>query len=75
MAFVCKQTVVLVVRVKALDNNNGVLADIQLYFSLYSLSHTSDGLTGCISIVFFLVWTILTHLTTMLPVGSLKTNY
>ena len=71
MAFVCKRTVVLVVRIKALDNNNGVLADIQLFFSLYSLSHTSDGLTGCISIVFLLVWTILTHLTTMLPVGSL----
>ena len=53
-----------------LDNNNTVLADFKPIFSLYTLPHTSVGLTGCISIVFS-VLNILTHLTTMLPVGSL----
>ena len=49
MAFVCKQTAVLVVRI----NNNGVLSDLYVHFSLYTLPHTSDGLTSCISLVFF----------------------
>ena len=53
-----------------LDNNNDVLADFWPFFLLYTLSHTSVGLTGCISIVFS-VLNILTHFTTMLPVRSL----
>ena len=53
-----------------LDNNNAVLTDLQAFFSLYTLQHTSVGLTSCISIVFS-VLNILTHLTTMLRVGSL----
>ena len=53
-----------------LDNNNDVLADFQPFFSLYTLPHTSVGLTGCTSIVFS-VLNILTHLTTLLLVMSL----
>ena len=52
------------------DNNDGVLTDIYPFFSLYTLPHTSVGQTGCIS-KDFSVFNILTHLTTMLPVGSL----
>ena len=66
MAFICKQTAVLVVHI----NNNDVLAVFQPFFSLYILPHTSVGLTDCISIV-FLVLNILTGLTTMLPAMSL----
>ena len=39
-------------------------------FSLNTLTHTSDGLTNCISIGFS-VLNILTYLNTTLPVGSL----
>ena len=70
MAFVCKQTAVLVVPIITLDNNNDDLADFEPLFSLYTLPHTSVGLTGCISIVFS-VLNILNHLTNMLPVMSL----
>ena len=70
MAFVCKQTVVLVVHINNIGNNNAVLTDSYPFFSLDILPHTSAGLTSCISIVFS-VWNIFTHLTTMLPVGSL----
>ena len=42
------------------------------FFSLYTLPHTSVGLTSCISIVlFFSVLNILNHLTTMMPGMSL----
>ena len=54
----------------ALDNNNDVSTDLWLFFSLFTLPYTSVGLTDCSSI-FFSVLNILTHLTTMLPVGSL----
>ena len=53
-----------------LDNNNDVLTYSWPSFSLYTLLHTSVGLTGT-STVFFSVLNILTRLTTMLPVGSL----
>ena len=53
-----------------LDNNNAVLTDLYPFFSLYTLPHTSIGLTVCISNAFS-VLNILTHLTTMLRVGSL----
>ena len=33
------------------DNNNDVLTDLSHFFSLYTLPHTSVGLTGCISII------------------------
>ena len=36
-----------------LDNNNGLLTDFYPFFSHYILPHTSVGLTGCISDVFF----------------------
>ena len=53
MAFICKQTGVLVVRLITLDNNNGVLIDFYPFISLYTLPHTSVSLTGCISNAFF----------------------
>ena len=53
-----------------LDNNNAVLTDLYAYFSFNTLPHTSVSLTRCISIVFS-VLNILTHMTTMLRVGSL----
>ena len=53
-----------------LDNNNAVLTDLQAFFSLFTLPHTSVSLTSCISIVFS-VLNILTLLTTMMRVGSL----
>ena len=37
----------------ALDNNKDVLTDFLPFFSLYTLPHTSVGLTSCISIVLF----------------------
>ena len=54
MAFVCKQTAGLVVRINnmSLDNNNDVLTYI---FVNYTLPHTSVDLTSCISIVFSLI--------------------
>ena len=70
MAFVCKQTAVLVVRSRTLENNDDVLTKFQAVFSLHTKLHTSVGPTGCISIVFS-VLNILTHLTTVLPLGSL----
>ena len=69
MAFVCKQTAVLVVCI-TLDNNNDVLADFYPLLSLHTLPHASVGLTDCISVV-FLVLNILTRLTTMLLLMSL----
>ena len=40
MAFVCKQTAVLVVRIKkTLDNNNAVLMDLKAIFSRNTLPH------------------------------------
>ena len=53
-----------------LDNNNDGLPDLCPFFSLDTLLHISVGLTSCISIVFSAM-NILTHLTIMLPVGSL----
>ena len=53
-----------------MGNNKAVLMDLQAFFSLNTLPHTSVSLTGCISIVFS-VLNILTHLTSMLRVGSL----
>ena len=41
-----------------------------VFFSLYTLSHTSVGLTSCISIVFSVRENV-THMTTMLCVVSL----
>ena len=70
MAFVCKQTVFWWSASITLDNNNAVLTDLQAFFSLSTLPHTSVILTSCISIVFS-VLNILTHLTTMMRVGSL----
>ena len=35
------------------DINNDVLTGFWAFFSLYTLPHTSVGLTSCISIVFF----------------------
>ena len=70
MAFVCKQTAVLVVHIITLDNNNDILTDFWQFFSLHTSPHTSVGLSGCISIVIS-VLNILTHLTTVLHVGSL----
>ena len=71
MAFVCKQTAVLVSTSITLDNNNAVLTDLLPFYSLNTLTHSSVGLTSCISIVFS-VLNILTLLTTMPRVGSLK---
>ena len=48
-----------------LDNNNDASTDFYPFCSLYTLPHTSVGLTGCISNAFS-VLNILTHLTTML---------
>ena len=70
MAFVCKQTALLMVRIITLNNNNAVLTDLWSFFSLDTLPHFSVGLTSCISIVFS-VLNILTHFATILPVGSL----
>ena len=70
MAFVCKQTAVLVVCIITLDNNNAVLTDLSAFLSLNTLPHTSFSLTSCISIVFSVLNT-LTHMTTMLRVWSL----
>ena len=53
-----------------LDNNNAVLTDLSAFFSPNISPHTSVGLTICISMSFS-VLNILTHLTTMLRVGSL----
>ena len=53
-----------------LDNNNAVLTDLDAFFSINTLPHTSVSQTRCISIVFS-VLNILTHLTTMPCVGSL----
>ena len=66
----CKQTAVLGSASITLDNNNDVLTDFYPIFLLYTLPYTSVSLTGCISIVFS-VLNILTHVTTMLLVGSL----
>ena len=55
-----------------LDNNNVFLIDFYPFISLYTLLHTSVSLTGCIPNAFS-VLKILTHLTTMLPFGSLLT--
>ena len=67
MAFVCKQTAVLVVPSITLDNNNDILAIVvTLYFTTY-LSWPDWWYFYC----FFSVLNILTHLTTMLPVMSL----
>ena len=49
-----------------LDNNNDVLTDFYPFFSLYTLSHISVGLTACISIVCS-VLNILTPLISLLP--------
>ena len=68
MTFVCKQTGVLVVRINNIGNNNGVLTD--LFFPPKALPHASVSLTSCISNAFS-VLNILTHMTTMLRVGSL----
>ena len=54
-----------------MDNSNALLKDLCPFLSLDTLPHTSVSLTSCISIVFS-VLNILTHLTTMLPVGSLE---
>ena len=70
MAFVCKQTAVWLSASITLDNNNDVLTDFKPFFTLYSLPHTSVGLTSCISIVFSFLKK-LTHMTTMLRVMSL----
>ena len=53
-----------------LNNNNDVLPDFKPFFSLYTLPHTSVGLTSFISIVFS-VRKKLTCMSTMLPVVSL----
>ena len=69
MAFVYKQTAVLVVRINNIDNN-AVLTNLWTFFSLNTLLHTSITMTGCIFNVFS-VFNTLTHLTPMLCVGSL----
>ena len=53
MAFVCKETAVLVVRINNIGNNNTVFTDLYASFSLNTLPHTSVSLTSCIYIVFF----------------------
>ena len=50
--------------------SNSLVRAISKVYIKYILPHTSVGLTSYISIVFS-VLNILTHLTTMLPVGSL----
>ena len=55
-------------RVGSHHNNNDVLLDFYPFFPVYTLPHTSVGLTSCISAIFS-VLNILTHLTTLLPVG------
>ena len=52
-------------------NNNRFLNDFKPFFSLYTLPHISVGLTGC-TFFSFSVLNILTHLTSMLPFGSLN---
>ena len=52
-------------------NNNDVLTDFKPFLSLYTLQHTSVGLTSCISIVLFSLKKMLTLMTTMLHVVSL----
>ena len=55
-----------------LDNNKDVLTGFKLFFfTLYTLPHTSVGLTSCTSIVVS-VLNISTHLTTVLPVVHFK---
>ena len=51
-------------------DNNDVLTDLKAFFSINTFPHTSISLTGCTSIVSS-VMNILTHMTTMLRVGSL----
>ena len=70
MAFVCKQTAVLVVRTNNKGQYNAVLTDLYAFLSLNTLPHTSVSPTSCISIVFS-VLKILTQMTTLLHVGSL----
>ena len=41
MAFVCKQTAVLVVRLITLDNNNAVLTDFNICLTLYFTTYLS----------------------------------
>ena len=53
-----------------LDNNDAVLTDLQAFFSVSTSPHTSVSIIGCISIVFSIM-NILTHLTTLLRIGSL----
>ena len=49
-----------------LDNNNDVLAEIYTFISLYTLPHTSVGLTAYISIVFFFSFDIIWGLSYLL---------
>ena len=53
-----------------LDNNNEILRLLAIFLTLYFTTYLSVDQNGCISIVFFSL-NILTHLTTILPVGSL----
>ena len=71
MAFACKQIAVLVVRINnILNNNSAVLTESKAFFSLNTLPHTSVCPTSLIPSVFS-VLNILTHMTTMMHVGSL----
>ena len=44
-----------------LDNNNAVLTDLQAFFSLNTLPHTSVSQTSCISLVFSVLNILLGH--------------
>ena len=70
MAFVCKQTAVLVVCINNIGQLQCCFNRLVGIFSLNTLPHTSVSLTSCISIVFS-VLNILTHLTIRMRVGSL----
>ena len=69
MAFVCKQTAVLGVRI----NNNAVLTDLWPFFSLNTLPYTLVSQTSCIPIVFS-VLNILTHMPLCCVLGHLVDN-
>ena len=53
MAFVCKQTAVLVVRINKIGQQQRCFHRLVGIFLTNTLPHTSISLTSCISIVFF----------------------
>ena len=70
MTFVCKQTVVFVVPMNNIGQQQWCSNRLFAIFSLHTLPHTSVGLTRCIPSVFS-VRKMLTRMTTMLRGVSL----